>query len=70
MSRLKVFEHPGVVEILDFDSFGPKMQGGYNDSYTYALRKAERALMGFIQVRARGATLSQEQPMTRQYSKF
>jgi len=24
---LKGFEHPGVVEILDFDNFGPQMRG-------------------------------------------
>jgi hypothetical protein len=53
-------ERPGVVEILDFESFGPQScGGGYNDSHTYALRKTERTLMGFIQVTARGATLCQ-----------
>ena len=53
------FVYPGVVEVLNFDSFGSLIscRGRMHVSHSYTLRKTGRVLIWFIQITAQGANI-------------
>jgi len=63
MSKLMGLFHPGVVKILNFDSFGALKSSGVrmHISHAYTLRKTSRALIwGSYKLQYGGQTLSHQ----------